>query len=526
MPRGLSLGPAAWIARWAGTLPPAVALAGCLYYGRGELIDDAFVSFRYSRHLVAGLGLVFNPGDRVEGYTNFLWVMLLAAAARLGVDIALASQVLGAAFAVLTIVVLARVLPGSEARAPWSGLVAPALLALNPAWCMWAVHGLETAMFTFWALLGLRSDLRAAAGKAVPRWSALWYALATLTRPEGAVFFAASALYWTLAAPRRWLTWGGARHAAVYTGIVGAHVVWRLAYYGELLPNTFQAKVGFSGGTLGRGLWYVASFFEPTSAALFLLLIPAVAAAARVPNLRFVWAMLAVFLASVAAEGGDSFPGFRLIVPALPLLYVLVQEGADLVFRRIRAARGPRVGSAALVTMGILAAAHLLFVFTEVSIEARSANAFTETMRRAGLALKREFPPGTSIALNPAGAVPYFSGFRAYDMLGLNDRHIARRAIPDMGTGVAGHEKGDGAYILRQRPDLILLGNVRVLDKPPSAADPLKITLVRRSENELAREPDFARLYVADTIPLGDGRWLVFFRRRDFAAPRSHATAS
>ena len=43
------------------------------------LTDDAFISFRYARNLLEGNGLVFNPGERVEGYSNFLWVLELAA---------------------------------------------------------------------------------------------------------------------------------------------------------------------------------------------------------------------------------------------------------------------------------------------------------------------------------------------------------------------------------------------------------------------------------------------------------------
>ena len=61
------------------------------------LTDDAFISFRYARNLAEGHGLVFNPGfARVEGYTNLLWVLLLAPFARLGLDLVIPAAVLGA----------------------------------------------------------------------------------------------------------------------------------------------------------------------------------------------------------------------------------------------------------------------------------------------------------------------------------------------------------------------------------------------------------------------------------------------
>ena len=58
---------------------PWLALLAFLAYGaRRFLLDDAFISFRYARNLLEGNGLVWNPGERVEGYSNFLWVLELA----------------------------------------------------------------------------------------------------------------------------------------------------------------------------------------------------------------------------------------------------------------------------------------------------------------------------------------------------------------------------------------------------------------------------------------------------------------
>ncbi|MFT5442480.1 MAG: arabinofuranosyltransferase, partial [Myxococcota bacterium] len=48
--------------------------------------DDAFISFRYAKNLAMGHGIVWNPGEYVEGYTNFLWVLILAAGMRLGLS--------------------------------------------------------------------------------------------------------------------------------------------------------------------------------------------------------------------------------------------------------------------------------------------------------------------------------------------------------------------------------------------------------------------------------------------------------
>src|ERR687883_553373 len=69
--------------------------------------DDAFISFVYSRNLAQHGQLVFNLGERVEGYTNFLWTVLLALGLKLGVAPDVAARVLGTGFGIATLVVCA-----------------------------------------------------------------------------------------------------------------------------------------------------------------------------------------------------------------------------------------------------------------------------------------------------------------------------------------------------------------------------------------------------------------------------------
>jgi len=67
--------------RWLIAVVAATVILAFLFGAiqRFLVCDDAFISFRYARHLAEGQGLVWNPEERVEGYTNFLWVLVLAA---------------------------------------------------------------------------------------------------------------------------------------------------------------------------------------------------------------------------------------------------------------------------------------------------------------------------------------------------------------------------------------------------------------------------------------------------------------
>jgi hypothetical protein len=107
----------------------------------GWMDDDAFISFRYARNLVRGAGLVFNPGERVEGYTNFLWTVLLAGLHGLGADLPRAARVLGvlASFAmqpILPFLVRATAPRGraEDAASPWLAVVPVVLLSTSESW--------------------------------------------------------------------------------------------------------------------------------------------------------------------------------------------------------------------------------------------------------------------------------------------------------------------------------------------------------------------------------------------------------
>ena len=172
-----------------------LTLLGLLLHAREYefLTDDSYISFRYARNLAEGHGLVFNPGfERVEGYTNLLWVLILAAGVFVG--IATETTAVGLGYG-LTIVLWGLVcrFAYNEARPrdpPWVWLLAPTMLAATRSIAVWSTGGLETRLFevlVLCALWRLVAEVRAAArvsGHRCLRWSALLFSLATLTRPD------------------------------------------------------------------------------------------------------------------------------------------------------------------------------------------------------------------------------------------------------------------------------------------------------------------------------------------------------
>lgn len=515
--------PAAVAARRSGRKAwlPVLVLAqlGVLaYFARFAVIDDAFIVFRYAEHFVQGHGLVFNIAERVEGYTCFLWIMLLSLPAALGLDLVVTSKILGALFTTVTVIVTARFFSSETTPSPQFRWIAPALLVGNAAVGMWAVHGLETALFTLLLTLALRADGREGTEQqSRVGVSAAWYGLATLARPEGLFAFLASLLF------RGMVGHGSMRdrkvfhHALVYGAIVLPHIAWRYFYYGYPLPNTYYAKVALSWPLVVRGSEYVAGYFGGFGALLFLAVPLALRVARRDRRVALLACVASSQLCAVVLEGGDAFPGYRFLVPIAPALYLLVQTGMAELVRLSRNTGWPRHCAQILFAIALLGVPlHARHVLGSALEESRGANVFTRRMTLVGRTLGKILPPTARIALNPAGAIPYYSGLYTIDMLGLNDEHIAHTDVAMQASGYAGHEKGDGEYILDRAPEVILFGNVQIAARGPVNLQRIRWRILGISEHEIGMSPRTQRLYVPDQLPLGNGRYLVFLRRIDF----------
>jgi hypothetical protein len=465
-------------------------------------IDDAFISFRYARHLASGHGLVFNlnePG--VEGYSSLAWVLLLAAGARLGLALPALSQGLGLLFGIGTLLVVAR-----------RRLLAAAGLALSLSWLYHTLNGLETCLMTFLVtvLTCLRLD--------TPRGRVIGIAVAGLlavTRPEGLLFV----LGWVAAvhlADRRLPRFRSfeVRLALTALAVFAAQTLGRLAWYGEWIANSARAKTLPLGVAIGPGLLDLGFFLVVGSACGLLPVLAAVGAvrAARSgPEGKETLAralFLALLAPALALSGGDSFALWRFYVPLIPALFVAAADGLE----SLLAARpwpAQRVALARALAAALLGAA-LTFPWSQALPDIQRESFWVHHWEDIGLRLARVLPPGTTLAFGPVGALPYRSELRTIDILGLNEPHIAR-VEPDLTTYVPGHMRHDGPYVLSLRPDLILLANAPVADDP-AATFPWES--VRHYEKDLVADPRFAAEYAFVRIPLGDRKWLLAFVRR------------
>jgi len=486
-----------------------LSLAVCALFGAGLYLyhyipDDTFITLRYARNAVRGEGLVWNAGERVEGYTNFLWLLIVAAAGKIGAPMPGAARAMSLFFSLATLVLsgFAAARPrGSSAGetvrpGPLAIMLAPLLLAAAPPFLVWSASGTEMPLLAFLLLAGfllVERGGRPAAAFAV-------FALAALTRPEGALFYAVAFAALLVRRPdRRAVLLAGAGVAAI---LLAPHAVWKWRYYHALLPNTFYAKTGPPALMLSNGARYLVRFFV-AHGYLFpvgLLLLRSAGRTRR--ELAFPAALIGSSWLAVLVLGGDWMPHFRLLLPTLPIAVVLVSRGVPAAIRGSRAA----LAAAVLILLAMLpgAAGHDHFIAERVTV-----TAFT----RLGARLADILPPGTTIGCGSTGAIGYYTDLPVLDILGLTDRWIARRGAV-VGTQ-PGHLKTDGAYVVEKRPDLLLLGNVQIQRGRKERGE----IRIKVQEREIVRQPAFEELYRFVNIPLGGGFYLSCFKRGEYFLP-------
>ena len=316
---------------------PWLVLLGYLTHTAWFRCDDAFISFRYARNLLEGHGLVFNPGEYVEGYSNFLWVLELAVLwGAFGLRPEHTAPWLSVACTIGTLAALlwwVGRLPGLPHRrlVAWMAL---GLVCSSATFAVWtSAGGLETRQFTLFVVLAVVGLTLYPENRRALLGVSLSLAAASLTRPEGPLFVACC--FGWYAVQRRVCTgrwWPGWRDAAALIApvvlLVAGHYLWRYGYYGEWLPNTYYAK--YVRPWYEMGVRYLATAGLETG--LYLLLPLAILTCVRDwrarQHLVFVLPLFCIGLhmAYVARIGGDRF-GYRLLDVYWPLLAVPAAAG-------------------------------------------------------------------------------------------------------------------------------------------------------------------------------------------------------
>jgi arabinofuranosyltransferase len=472
-------------------------IAGTRYF---VLPDDGMISMRFARNLASGLGLVWNPGERVQGFTNPAWTLMMGVVHWIGVPGRLASlpmQLASAAIDLLTAVYLWwRV---SERTGPdWGIGAAAAYLASSCAIC-WAISGWETSAITLGWAIALDPVLEESP-RPIDVWRSLIAAgLTVLFRPDAGLLLGALAVYWALTTSRneRWSVIAAVMVAAVPALALG---IFQRGYYGSWIPNTATLKRSAGILSVGPGIEYVlmSIFRYPFNAAV---IAGGIFGASRLrrPAAALLAALAGTYLIYVVSVGGDHFAHARFLLPILPTATVLAADALS----RIRIGSDTRrkflIRAAAVAVIGLV----VLDFGDEALVDVPSQKNLNRYALNTALAL-RDLSAGKNptVGIFLAGTIPYFNpSIRFHDMLGKNDLYIARTKAH---CGEPGHNRWDYDYSLDHvKPDLIITSYPLLKQKPSMRETGFR--QVSDYYQDLYNQSQFAALYLDNQVPIRYG---------------------
>ncbi len=435
-----------------------------VYHNR-YITDDAFISFRYARNLFEGHGLAYNTGERVEGYTNFLWTILMSLSFILNIEITTFSYILGISIQLITLFFV-YLLGKKYFQKKSLGLFLTVLTATNFTFIVNATGGLGTMLQGLWVVLLLylitifeknQQNILLVFGGAIS-------SLAILTRLDSVILIIPLLVYVVLKTTTRKKILFLVIPIII---IVGTYFIWKLSYYGTLLPNTFYAKTNGIHYYL-LGFQYVSSFL--LSYCLVPITIIFISKISQVIeqrlNLALITSILIWFLYLVYI-GGD-FMEYRFFVAIIPLIYILTIKLLTLnLSQRLKVI----IISCLLISPSMFQHSFKsdnptldrLNIFcrfvAKTNIFNQLLNHTTLSWENAGLILAEALnnDPSVSIGITAAGTIPYYSRLPTLDILGLNDAWISRNGVEYQ--QVPGHRIiAPLNYLIKQNVNL-LIGN-------------------------------------------------------------------
>lgn len=472
------------------------------------IADDALISFRYAERLLNGQGLTWTEGRPVEGYSNLLWLLMVAFLGWLGADLIEASRILGLLAVGAILFALVRWHGQDEGGGKgWLPLLVGLVffVAAAPV-AVYSIGGMEQPLYAALLALAIPLTVRLIETEVPQTRTILWLSLLlgamSLTRPDGPLFTVAALL--AIYAGRRVtgkpaLPWQGALLLLSLPILCyGGQTVFRLLYYGEWVANTALVKVSPSVYHFMEGLEYLLggmSLLAPLSwlAVLLTLVLVFVRPALGLP-LAFMggfWAFYVCFI------GGDVFRIYRHLLPLVVVFAFAFVGGLQWLSGRLqvwmRSATRPRP-AVSLAAVLLLAALFVPYLHGQAQVlltkdvpHNRWIWQWVWDCKITAELLKQAFHEQQPlVAVGAAGCIPYWSQLPSLDMYGLNDWYLPRHKPPEFGQRWIGHELGDGDYVIASKPDIIVWDSGTVPnDKAP------RHHIIR----SLRANPEFGRLY-------------------------------
>jgi hypothetical protein len=417
----------------------------------GYIKDDTYIALRYSRNLAEGHGMVFNYGQRLEGYTDFLWIVLTVPSFWLGIDPVVwvkGLACLAGQAGLFVTYAIARHFGGDRTDA--YNFAAAVVWSCSASVVLWSMAGMEPTLMAVLCSGGMLAVMKLWEARDEPDrarrlawWAGLLLAAGALCRPEGHAVVLLAAGIGVLDAvrqkklPRSWLLCAG-----IIAGLLIPYHFWRVLYFGAWLPNTYLAKASAGSEVWQQGMGFAKELlgFE-VNPAVFGLAVVSLALGWKRWFSRLIAAGLALFfLAYMVKIGRDEMKWFRLYLPVYPLAVALgadglrqLGQGALRLARQVedRAVVRGRVAHMVAVVLVVIISVPTFKICFDFALKHDdrhtkylkwSEDSFQEMGRHVDL----RSAPGEVAVFQDMGAAPFAAGdIRWVDTIGILDENVS-----------------------------------------------------------------------------------------------------
>lgn len=402
-----------------------------LYLAFPFTIDDAYISLQYAKHLSQGIGLVWSPGELpLEGYSNFLTVVITAFFFKLHLPALLSLKLLSIATLALTCLALYQI---SRFFLPKDLAVLPSVLMLfYRGEILWTVSGLETTVYQCWVVLTVFSLLKGGArgGKRYFIMAGILQALAGLTRPEGPALFLLFGACLCICYQRNATPFNLKKGLLFYVLSFGVlylpYFAWRVLYFGKLFPNPIYCKAVNTGQ-----LAYTDGVYLYLVLPLSFFMLPALY---RMWDRRYYFLLLPSMLYLILLIQADFVVAFfnRLFLPVFVLLLPLLVKGVYVLFQPNAGARMDKTTRTQVLIMTLLIGFCLIHSFSFQAYRGFVAYAaITPELARRQVAswIEKNVRKDERVAMGDCGIVPFLTSRHIIDTYCLNSREMTSGPI-------------------------------------------------------------------------------------------------
>lgn len=472
------------------------------------IAEDSFITYRFAQNLANGHGFIWNIGEApIEGFTNFLWLVICSVLIKLGAYVPLSSQIIGVLFSLgtmwITHLFASKIMHMNQAYS----FLPVLFLGCSGPFSTWATSGMETNMFGFFILLACYFYALYWKTNQCKHLKLGFFILfpATLTRPEGFMIFALMIGLSALLIPEfsKKTLQNHIFGLAFYVIPFSVYFLWRYDYFGFPLPNTFYAKTGGGIDQHLRGLVHALYFYSYFILPFIIpVLVYLILRALKVSDFFSFSApgfdikqlskhikkyigmyqcllIACTYTAYIIYVGGDYMAMFRFFVPILPMLYLIIGYGlVNLNNARTLIPNNKTFNLSLLCSILVILIQSTPFeqklfpampfnhgTYRGVKFEQWHATRLS-VIGKYFNSIKNNYHE--SLATGGIGATGYYADMRIFGLHGLVDTFLAHKkfAPGTLGKGLPGHERGDLAYIFSKKPTYFMFS--RYFSKQPS----------------------------------------------------------